>query len=86
MSRVIITLPDDLLASIDAQARRSRKSRSAMMRSALADWVTAQKRADFEELLAEGYKEMAASLEEFAADFAAPQAEALEATWRWDDD
>ena len=85
MSRVIITLPDDLLESIDSQARKAHKSRSALMRSALADWMAAKERAEFEQLLADGYKEMAASPAEFAEDFAGVQAEALQATWRWDD-
>ena len=83
--RVIITVPDDLLKSVDAQARRAHQSRSALVRSALSEWVTAKERAEFEELLAEGYREIASVLEELAQDFAGAQAEAMEATWRWDE-
>lgn len=85
VARIIITMPDDLLISVDAHARRSRKSRSALVRSAVAEWVAAREREEFEALLAEGYKEQAAVLAQFAEDFACAQSEALQATWRWDD-
>ena len=83
MSRVLITLPENLLASLDERARQAKKSRSAVMRTALTDWITEQERAEFEELLAAGYVERAARLEEFAAEFAGAQGQALSGTWRW---
>lgn len=84
MTRVIITVPEILLQSVDAQARRSHKSRSALIRSALSEWLAARERAEFEELLAAGYQEMAEALRETAADYDAAQAEALRPTWRWE--
>ena len=84
MSRVIITIPDELLTALDEQARKSTRSRSAIVRSVLTDWVANQQRAEFEDLLAAGYREMASALEEFAEDFSEAQAKALQATWRWD--
>ena len=83
MSRIIITLPDEMLASLDLQASKSQQSRSALMRTVLADWVAERKRAEFEELLADGYRERASRLEEFATEFAEVQAAALDGTWRW---
>ena len=85
MARVIITIPEALLNSVDAQARRSRTSRSALVRSALSDWVATREKAEFEDLLAAGYLERAANLAQFAEEFADVQARALGATWRWDD-
>lgn len=85
MSRVIITIPDELLATLTDHSRRSQRSRSSVMRTALADWVAERERAEFEELMAAGYQEMAGASAEFSEDFAGLQAEALESTWRWDD-
>lgn len=83
MARVIITIPEDLLRSVDAWARRAGRSRSAMVRSAISEWVAVQERAGFEELLAAGYQEMAASMGEAAADYSLGQADASDPGWRW---
>ena len=83
MSRVLITLPDDLLAALNGRTHQAKKSRSALVRTVLADWITDQERMEFEELLAAGYLEKAARYEEFAAEFAEVQADALQGTWHW---
>lgn len=85
MARIIITMPDALLRSVDDQARRVHESRSAVVRSALSEWVAAKERAEFEELLAAGYKEMASALEESASEYAVAQGAAVQAVWRWDE-
>ena len=84
MARIIISMPDELMQSLDVRAQRAGKSRSALVRSAVSEWVAAQERIEFEELLAAGYREMASTMKEFADDFAGPQGEALQVSWRWD--
>ena len=85
MERIIVTLPRDLLADLDAAAQRLQRKRSRVIREALLEWLEMQRRKEFEALLEEGYRESASGLEELTGDFAALASEATERTWRWDD-
>jgi len=85
LERILVTLPRELLDDLDARSERLQRKRSRVIREALAEWLEIQRRKEFEELLAEGYREQASKLAEIAEDFAAAQAEATKDIWRWDD-
>ncbi|MBI2939897.1 MAG: ribbon-helix-helix protein, CopG family [Chloroflexi bacterium] len=51
MERVMVTVPPDLLAAVDAAARRLGRKRSHVMRQALQDWLDRQRQQQFEALL-----------------------------------
>ena len=93
VERVVLSFPSDLLAEVDARATRLGQKRSQIVRDAVRAWVETHPenefdsltREQFDELLAEGYKERYAHLAAEAEEFLLIQAEATEATWRWDD-
>ena len=85
MERIMITLPPDLLKDVDATARELKQNRSQLVRQALLDLLQRIKQHQFEELLAEGYRESAAQSETLAADSLPLQAQATEGGWKWDE-
>lgn len=82
----MLTMPADLLREVDELAERKGRKRSQLVRDALGEMLERERRREFEELLAEGYREQAAVLAELAQDFALIQAQAAEGIWVWDDD
>ena len=60
--RVTVTLPDDVAAYADDVARRTGRSRSAVVAQAIDNL----RRADIERLLAEGYQALAEESQHFA--------------------
>ena len=72
--KITISLPAELLAYADAQARQRQTSRSQYIAQALADLRAAEARC----LAAEGYRFYAEEVEAFAAESAPATAEALE--------
>lgn len=85
MERVMLLFPPELLRAVDARAKRLGKKRSQAVREAVAAWLEAQQQQEFEDLLAEGYREFAGELDASVAEAMPLQIAATEATWRWDD-
>ena len=85
MEKVMVTLPTDLLHEVDALARQSKKNRSQFMRHILREWIDAQRKKEFEALLAEGYQKMAEQNAAIVAESLQAQYSASEGSWRWDE-
>jgi metal-responsive CopG/Arc/MetJ family transcriptional regulator len=85
MERIIVTLPSETLHELDAVAEKLERKRSRVIREALGEWLALQRQREFEALLEEGYRSQADTLAQLTEEFAALQAEATKATWRWDD-
>lgn len=58
MRKIIVSLPEMLLGQIDNQAGLEEKNRSAVIRDALALYLTEQKKAQIKERMKEGYMAM----------------------------
>lgn len=85
MERVMITLPDGLLKTMDEMARRLSENRSQFVRQALLERLEKLRRQEFEALLAEGYQVMAEEMAALAQESLPLQAEAVEKVWQWDE-
>jgi CopG family transcriptional regulator/antitoxin EndoAI len=85
MERIILTLPREMLDELDERAQRLDRKRSKLIRDALGEWLELQRKREFEELLAEGYREQYDVLAELAEEAVWAQAEATKDTWRWDE-
>jgi metal-responsive CopG/Arc/MetJ family transcriptional regulator len=85
MERVMLTVPAELLAEVDALARRTGRKRSQVVRLALRELLERRRREEFEALLAAGYQELAAEAATAAAESLPLQAAAAEGIWRWGD-
>lgn len=85
MERVMLTMPEDLLAEVDRVARRRKQNRSEFVRAALHDYLEQLRQAEFETLLAEGYREMADVAAELAEESLPLQAEAAKGAWANDE-
>ena len=59
MHKVMITMPDELLETLDAEANKQRQNRSEFIREAVDSRLSRLQEAEFEAVLAEGYTEMA---------------------------
>jgi len=81
MERVMLTMPQELVADVDRAARRRGQNRSEFVRAALHDYLEQLRRAEFEALLAEGYREMAEVAAELVEESLPLQAEAAWGTW-----
>jgi Arc/MetJ-type ribon-helix-helix transcriptional regulator len=69
-AKVTVTIPTDTLASVERACRRLRKSRSAVVSEALAEWLQPKGVSEADRKYAEGYlriPESAAETEAFAA-------------------
>lgn len=64
--QVLVQLDDDLVAELDRAAKRSKVSRSELVRGALKAWLTAKETARLEWRHAEGYRRMPETAEERA--------------------
>ena len=85
MERVMITLPDSLLKTVDETARRLSENRSQFVRQALLERLEKLRRQKFEALLAEGYQVMAEEVAALAEESQPLQAAAAEKVWQWDE-
>jgi CopG family transcriptional regulator/antitoxin EndoAI len=85
MERVMITLPDSLLKTVDEMARRLSENRSQFVRQSLLERLERLRQQEFEALLAEGYQVMAEEMAGLAQESLPLQAEAAEKVWQWDD-
>jgi len=59
MSKIMITLSEDLLAEINKSAQELKTNRSKLFRQAISKYLAELKQKKFEKLMAEGYQEMA---------------------------
>ncbi|MBI1924677.1 ribbon-helix-helix protein, CopG family [Candidatus Poribacteria bacterium] len=85
MERIMITLPKELLHTVDATVKRLHWNRSQLVRQALSDFVHRIKQQEFETLLADGYREMAGANAELVKESLLLQAAATESEWKWDE-
>lgn len=81
MERVMLTMPEELLEEVDQAARRRKQNRSEFVRAALREYLKQLRQAEFEALLAEGYREMGASQAELVEESLPLQAEAAKGAW-----
>jgi len=86
MERVMITLPDSLLETVDEMARRLSENRSQFVRQALLERLEKLRQQEFEALLAEGYQVMAEEMAALAQESLPLQAAAAEKVWQWDEE
>ena len=85
MERVMITLPDSLLKTVDETARRLSENRSQFVRQALLERLEKLRQQEFEALLAEGYQVMAEEMAALAQESLPLQVKAAEKVWQWDE-
>lgn len=85
MERVMLTMPEELLAEVDRAARRHKQNRSEFIRAALHDYLEQLRQAEFESLLAEGYREMAEAARELVEGSLPLQSEAAKGAWATDE-
>ncbi len=70
-TQTLVQLSDELLARLDARAAREGRNRSELIREAIAAYLTADREAEIDRLIVEGYKRHPQSAEELAfAEFA----------------
>jgi len=85
MERVMITLPNDLLKTVDEIASRLSENRSQFVRQALLERLEKLRQQEFEALLTEGYQVMAEEMTALAQESLSLQAAAAEKAWQWDE-
>ncbi|HIC91392.1 MAG TPA: ribbon-helix-helix protein, CopG family [Syntrophaceae bacterium] len=59
MSKVLVTIPKDLLTEVDQTTKELKTNRSQFFRQAIVKYLHEIKQKKFEALMAEGYQEMA---------------------------
>lgn len=59
MKRIMISLPDNLLAEMDGIVARERLNRSELIREAMRLYISERKRRQLREQMKQGYLEMA---------------------------
>ena len=84
MERVMITMPERLLDSVDRMARQMSENRSQFVREALTERLANLRQRELEARMAEGYRVMADEMMAMAEDAEVAQATASE-VWRWDE-
>lgn len=77
MQRIIVTMPPELLAQVEAVAEQLSFSRSRLIREAVEQYVEARRRQELRELLKEGYILNAERDLRICEEFAAADYEAL---------
>lgn len=77
----MLTMPEDLLAEVDRAARHRNQNRSEFVRAALHNYLEQLSRAEFEALLAEGYRETARAAAELVEESLPLQSEAATGAW-----
>lgn len=82
MERLIVTLPRELMESLDAWAERLDEERSRIVSRAVQEWL---ERQESEALLVEGYREMAEHMTQMVGEIQPLQAQAAEGIWVWDE-
>jgi CopG family transcriptional regulator/antitoxin EndoAI len=85
MERVMITLPNNLLKTVDEIASRLSENRSQFVRQALLERLERLHQQEFEALLAEGYQVMAEEMAALAQESLSLQTAAAEKAWQWDE-
>lgn len=85
MERVMITLPDSLLRTVDDMARCLAENRSQFVRQALLERLERLRQQEYEALLAEGYQAMAEEAATIAQESLTLQTAAAEKVWQWNE-
>jgi len=68
VKRIMITLPDNLLAEMDGIAAAEKSNRSELIREAMRFYLAERKRQQLREQMKKGYQEMARINRELAAE------------------
>lgn len=85
MRRVMVTIPPAELQTVEEWARKLGRSRSALIREALAHYLEEQRRQEFRELLKEGYLVGAEESLRISEEFAYAEQEAWERYAPWEE-
>lgn len=85
MEKILISIPDDLLQDVKSASERLKKNRSQLIRQAIAEFLDKVKQREFEELMAEGYRETSRTDSVIVNDSLGLQAECAEKAWDSDE-
>ncbi|RKO66042.1 CopG family ribbon-helix-helix protein [Desulfofundulus salinus] len=77
VKRIMVSLPDNLLAEVDGIVAAERLNRSELIREAMRFYIAERKRRQLREQLKKGYQEMAKINRELAAEHYRLEAEAV---------
>ncbi|MGB9825147.1 MAG: CopG family ribbon-helix-helix protein [Desulfofundulus sp.] len=77
VKRIMISLPDNLLAEVDGIVAAERLNRSELIREAMSFYIAERKRQQLREQMKKGYQEMARINRELAAEHFRLEAEAV---------
>jgi metal-responsive CopG/Arc/MetJ family transcriptional regulator len=83
MERVMISMPEAILETVDEAAKGLRENRSQFIRLAVQERLARLQAREFEALLAEGYQVMAEESELLAGEAMQLQSMIAEA-WQWE--
>lgn len=65
-TQTLVQLSDELVARLDARAAREGRNRSELIREALADYLAADREAEIDRLMVEGYTRQPQAADELA--------------------
>jgi metal-responsive CopG/Arc/MetJ family transcriptional regulator len=65
-AQTLVQLSDELLAQLDARAVREGRNRSDLIREALSDYLAADRQAEIDRLIVEGYTRQPQTIDELA--------------------
>ncbi len=65
-TQTLVQLSDELVAQLDARAAREGRNRSELIRKALADYLAADREAEIDRLIVEGYSRQPQTADELA--------------------
>jgi len=85
MEKIIITISNDLLEGMNLASERLNKSRSQLIRQAIADFLRQLRQQEFDELMAEGYRETSEVSSNIISESLELQSEAAGKVWSKDE-
>jgi len=85
MEKIIITISNDLLEGMNLASERLNKSRSQLIRQAIADFLKQLRQKEFDELMAEGYRETSEVSSNIISESLELQSEAAGKVWSKDE-
>jgi Arc/MetJ-type ribon-helix-helix transcriptional regulator len=65
-TQTLVQLSDELLAQLDARAVREGRNRSDLIREALSEYLAADRQAEIDRLIVEGYTRQPQTIDELA--------------------
>ncbi len=80
-TQTLVQLSDELLAQLDARAAREGRNRSELIRDALAHYLAADREAEMDRLIVEGYARHPQTVEDTTAAEWAVRASIIAENW-----